>query len=395
MGLLDGLLGDSFEDPRTVGLLSLVQSLTSNRRPLQGLSGGLLGYSQAIAAGKQAKQLEELKKLQLEQTQLSTQAQRRQMERQSAMEALPGQFMRPGAMPPSMDARDIGQPGEQPIQTQLDLPGYANALFRYDPATALQLQNSLRKDTTPIISQPGAIARDARGNILWQNPAETKEETTNDIKEYRQAVSQGFKGTLLDYQLKLKRAGAPNTSVSYGAPVAGVDSNGNPVFFQPDKGGGAPAIIPGVKPQPRETPAALKEKMASNAVTLDKIGRAISLVDKNPGALGLKNYMGDVITQRADPGGVEVRAMISDIAGQKIHDRSGAAVTVGELARLKPYIPNVTDTPSVVKQKLYLFQNEYQAMQQELNSGASIEQASRGAGGPNAGGGWSARRIGG
>lgn len=83
MGLLDGLLGDSFEDPRTVGLLSLVQSLTSNRRPLQGLSGGLLGYSQAIAAGKQAKQQEELKRLQMEQAQMALAQQKRAQEQQA------------------------------------------------------------------------------------------------------------------------------------------------------------------------------------------------------------------------------------------------------------------------------------------------------------------------
>ena len=37
-------------------------------------------------------------------------------------------------------------------------------------------------------------------------------------------------------------------SVSYGAPVAGVAPSGKPVFFQPGKNGGAPAIVPGVAP---------------------------------------------------------------------------------------------------------------------------------------------------
>lgn len=38
---------------------------------------------------------------------------------------------------------------------------------------------------------------------------------------------------------------------NYGAPVAGVDEQGNPVYFQPGKRGGAPSIVPGIKP-PKE-----------------------------------------------------------------------------------------------------------------------------------------------
>ena len=43
----------------------------------------------------------------------------------------------------------------------------------------------------------------------------------------------------------------PTTNVTVGAPVAGVDDKGNPVFFQPDKKGGEPKIVPGVKPPPK------------------------------------------------------------------------------------------------------------------------------------------------
>jgi len=196
------------------------------------------------------------------------------------------------------------------------------------------------------------------------------------VQEYEYAKGQGYQGSFRDWTTEKARAGAASTSVSYGAPVAGVDASGNPVFFQPDKKGGNPAIIPGVSPPKPQTPAAMQEKLAQNAVTLSKIDQALAMVEAKPDALGLKNYAGDAVMQRVDPSGVEVRAMIADIGGQKIHDRSGAAVTVGEAERLKPYIPAATDTPETAKKKLRLFRQEYAAMQQAINSGASIAQAS-------------------
>lgn len=54
---------------------------------------------------------------------------------------------------------------------------------------------------------------------------------------------------VLAQQERLKRAGA--TINNMGAPVAGVDAEGNPVFFQADKQGGTPAIVPGVRPPPK------------------------------------------------------------------------------------------------------------------------------------------------
>ena len=213
------------------------------------------------------------------------------------------------------------------------------------------------------------------GQAVYSEPP-APEKAPSAVQEYEYAKGQGYQGSFKDWTTEKARAGAASTSVSYGAPVAGVDASGNPVFFQPDKKGGTPAIIPGVSPPKPQTPAAMQEKLAQNAVTLSKIDRTIAMIEDKPDAFGLKNYAGDVVMQRVDPSGVEVRAMIADIGGQKIHDRSGAAVTVGEAARLKPYIPAATDTLETVKKKLWLFRQEYAAMQQAINSGASVSQAS-------------------
>lgn len=119
------------------------------------------------------------------------------------------------------------------------------------------------------------------------------------------------------------------------------------------------------------------ETLAKNDVTITKISDAIREAGANPQAFGALNYLPDAVRQRGvplvgDPKGVKARAMVADIAGQKIHDRSGAAVSIGEAERLRPYVPNPTDEASVVVEKLGLLQREYDLMQQELRSGLGI-----------------------
>jgi hypothetical protein len=132
------------------------------------------------------------------------------------------------------------------------------------------------------------------------------------------------------------------------------------------------------------SPAAL-QSLAQNEVTLAKIDKARQLLKDSPGSVGLKNYLPDAVRQRTDPAGVPVRAIIADIAGQKIHDRSGAAVTVGEAERLRPYVPNMTDDAATVEEKLKLFDAEYRQIQQELAQGKSLANVIRGRAGEASG----------
>jgi hypothetical protein len=247
-----------------------------------------------------------------------------------------------------------------------------------DPATYIA---STRKDTTPIklgegdkLVQPGTY-KELASNPKHDKPAQT--ELNKLLMEMNSLQPDDPRRAIYLDAIKKATTHSPAVQVSYGAPVAGQDQQGNPVFFQPSKDGKSPpSIITGVAPPARETPAALKQKMAENEVTLNKIDRALALVDEKPKSLGMQNMLGDTVMQRFDPGGVEVRAMVADIGGQKIHDRSGASVTVSEAPRLTPFVPSATDNAETVKKKLGLFRQEYAAMQQALKSGASIEQAS-------------------
>jgi hypothetical protein len=115
----------------------------------------------------------------------------------------------------------------------------------------------------------------------------------------------------------------------------------------------------------KPVPETVARGYIENNVALGKIDAALAAVNANPKAFGLTNLAPDMIVQRLDPQGVEARARVGDIGSLKIHDRSGAAVSASEFPRLRPFIPQVTDSPEVVQKKLTLFKQEYELTQAE------------------------------
>lgn len=200
-----------------------------------------------------------------------------------------------------------------------------------------------------------------RGQDLTAETARRGQNMTDARARDANRVAQGQADALMQ--------GQPQEINVDGKPVLAIYDRRTATFYDANT---RQPIRQGIGPKEPDLPATLREKLAQNEVTISKIGRALQLVDQTPGSFGLQNALGDTVMQRADPGGVEVRALVSDIAGQRIHDRSGAAVTVGEMARLKPYIPNVTDTPETVKRKLALLETEYQKVQSEIAQGRSL-----------------------
>lgn len=136
----------------------------------------------------------------------------------------------------------------------------------------------------------------------------------------------------------------------------------------------------------RPIPAAASNGIIANRSALAKIETAIAAVqqhvdDVNAGtaepAFGLWNKLGDTIRQRTDPKGVGPRALVSDIGSLKIHDRSGAAVTAAETPRLKPFVPDVNDTPEKILTNLENFRNELLAQVDEVEAFYSEESGYR------------------
>ena len=85
------------------------------------------------------------------------------------------------------------------------------------------------------------------------------------VQEYEYAVkNQGYKGSLQDFRQSMRPVTNVN-NVSMGAPVIGLDANGNRVFFQPgNRPGAAPQIVPGITPPKAETP--LSQELADAGI---------------------------------------------------------------------------------------------------------------------------------
>lgn len=383
MGLLD-MFGTSLDDPRTMAVMQGIQGLLSTNRPLQGISAGLLGYGGAMAQAKQAAMLDELRKLQTQQHQM----QLRQAQRQEAQQKAQDDFRQSIPSPQMAGIQGAMAANGGPTNAAAAAIPQAdpNAQFLHgamqaglvDPVQYIQAQ---RKDTAPLISKPGDVARDPRtGKVLWQN--EDKQNTPADYQLYQLSGAQGRGMSFDEWDLARRRAGASNTTVSLGSPVPVTLPDGSTALVQPSNRPGAPPqimSIPGTN-QPLRPQASEKtrEALRDNSTAMNKINRALAAIEDRPNSLGLKNYLDidGAVMQRVDPEGIEVRALLADIGSQKIHDRSGAAVSAAEFPRLRPFVPQATDSTEAARKKLVQFRTELQFIQQELNSGATLQEVS-------------------
>lgn len=105
--------------------------------------------------------------------------------------------------------------------------------------------------------------------------------------------------------------------------------------------------------QLKPVPPQARNLIVSRRDALRQIDTALKALETNPGAIGyVKGNLPESVVQRIDPKGVTTRAAIGKVSGQIIHDVSGAAVTMSEAPRFRPYIPALSDTPAAAKDKL-------------------------------------------
>lgn len=130
------------------------------------------------------------------------------------------------------------------------------------------------------------------------------------------------------------------------------------------------------KPPSKESVAAEKARHEA-ALGIAAIDDTIRELDKPEAknALGPVNVLPGAVRQYTDPKGVAARAAVANIGSMKLHDRSGAAITVGEMPRLVPFIPAVTDDVSTAKVKLKKMRDEYSRMQDEWDKGRGASEA--------------------
>ena len=164
-----------------------------------------------------------------------------------------------------------------------------------------------------------------------------------------------------DFAIRKATAGA--ATVSMGAPFAAIPPGGDtPQMYQPGNRPGVAPVPLGLTPAKdplKPIPPTQMEAISGNRAALAKIDEATRLITERPGSLGIQNTLPDSVNQRVDPRGVDARAALADVAGQKFHDLSGAAITASEAERLRPYIPSASDSPATALKKLSRLRQEY------------------------------------
>lgn len=209
MGLLNNLIGTGIDDPRFAATTQLAQGLLSSPRLMQGLAQGVGGYQQAIAQARQQKAVEEERQMRIQAQQMQLAKAKQEEAARQAQEAfrqsIPGPQFQLGqealAANGGFKGATAALPKADPIQELL------HGAMRTGLVDPIQYIQSQRKDTAPMITKAGDVARDPRtGAILWQN--ETADSQPSAVKEYLFAKNQGYQGTFEQFQLGQKRAGA-------------------------------------------------------------------------------------------------------------------------------------------------------------------------------------------
>ncbi len=211
---MNGLLGDSWDDPRTMGLLQLAASLSSAPKPMQGLTQGLLAYQNAIGQGRRQKQEDEDRAMRRQMAELQLrQAQQEQARKQAIEQAYRGALRSPEQM--AMAAN--GGPTNAAAQAAPGMaPGFdQNALIRgltqADPMTAAQMLQPKPADYRVV---GDALLQVGPGGVkeAYRAPAKPEAMPTS-IQEYLYAQKNP---DFLANQLRLKQAGATRVNVDSG-----------------------------------------------------------------------------------------------------------------------------------------------------------------------------------
>ena len=239
-GLLDGF-SDFVRTPVGQGLLSAgFAGLAGAQRgaPINSIGragmAGLTAYGNAVDRQHQvadAEQLKQARSINLQQAQMQLEQQISEQEKAKKLEALIPQFYQSGApaqpataaiagitpidgmLPKEMQIGAPGRPAMPAVAPSFDMGGFAQAAMSVDPAKGLGYMQAMQKDDKPLVLSEGQVAYDpkTRQPILSVPKAVSK---PSAIQEYEYAKAQGYLGSLEQFQIAQRRAGASSTTVN-------------------------------------------------------------------------------------------------------------------------------------------------------------------------------------
>lgn len=227
-----GLLG-FLKSPEGQGLLSAAfggmagaQRGTPWNNVGRGGIAGVMGYGNALerdAQIAQMKQAGELRGMQTQQTQLQLEQLRREAEKQRFMEDQAKNFYRPATpgtganmpaieagLPPEMRTGLPAMNGAPAKPASFDMPGYMGSISSKYPLDAMKMQQAAAAANEVKLGPEESIIDRTTGKPKFAGTGKL----TDDQREYNFAVGNGYKGSLQDWIIAQKKAGATNVNVS-------------------------------------------------------------------------------------------------------------------------------------------------------------------------------------
>lgn len=203
------LLGDGFDDPRSQANMALAAGLLGGS-----FRQGLLGANQAFIDAGERKRKGAFDDLRMQEAQMRME----QLRREADQERLIGDAARSSFITPeNANARSMGPMPDgsnlPTVQPGFNVQQFLSQLGPIAPLKALEWQQKLAKDNSPLTVAPGASLVDRTTlKPVFTAPKEAPPPPAA-IQEYQFAVGQGFKGTFQDWDMARKKAGATNVSV--------------------------------------------------------------------------------------------------------------------------------------------------------------------------------------
>lgn len=198
---MQGLLGNSMDDPRTMAVLQGVRGLLGARGNVQGVAQGLLGYQGAMQQAKQQAAQEEDRAMRRKLADIELQkAQQEQARKQGIELAYRGALRSP----------EQASPGAAPVYDQ-------NALIRglMNGGAAQEAYQMLQPKPADYKVVGDALLQVGPGGVKEAYRAPAKPEAMpSAVREYEYARQQGYQGTFQQFQIEQRRAGATNVSVN-------------------------------------------------------------------------------------------------------------------------------------------------------------------------------------
>ncbi len=381
MGLLD-ILGTSWDDPKTMAALQLAGGLLGGQgNTMQRLAGGLNAYGATLGAAKRAQQEEEERRaimaqraLQLRELEGRMADAARAREEAAAAKQARGSYLDSidanagPAMPVSVPQAMRAGLGLQEIQALMPAKT-ENPFGKVDPKdfTPESVRKfALTNNYSDLVPRTRVEFVDGRAvDPFATAPGTVLPRQSNPVADL---LVPGPGGQLVPNKPLIdakKQLVPPGVNVSYGAPVAGMDTAGNPVFFQPDKAGGQPNIVPGVKPPQKDS--ALTEAQAKATTFMSQMKAA----EKELGGIPIDptktwsqvdvSLAGGLTNFAASPAAQRARQAQEQWSESFLRFKTGAAATKDEvILNVRTFFPQPGDSADVIEQKQRMRQQAVQ-----------------------------------